>query len=503
MRAPALVASSVAGLAAALTASGLLLAGCTSEDDTPPSPSPVPSPTVSAGPTQSPTQSPTPSTDVREEAARGVSDPVEDRNYPAVGDPGVDALRYDLRLTWDPGTRTLEGVETIDLRATEDADHLQLDLAHPLQVDRLLLDGRPATYHHRGKDLVVDADVVRDERYSLVLTYAGKPRPVRAPVQRSDFDTTGWTVTDDGGSWTMQEPFGAYTWYAVNDQPSDKALYDLTLRVPAPFVGVANGQLLERSTSGGDTITRWQLDRPASSYLITVAFGDFVMTEDTAESGMPITYWTPRGRPDLVRRLEYTPEALAWVEDRLGPYPFRTLGIVVVDSLSGMETQTMITLGDTRYATSPEVLVHEIAHQWYGDLVTPVDWRDVWMNEGMATYVQGVWMAESQGEPVSAILDSWAVIEARERAAAGPPAAYELDAFGSSNVYYGPALMWDDLRQQLGDQAFWRLAAAWPDVHADGNADYDDITSWWSEQTGEDLSGFFDAWLLGDTTPPR
>ncbi len=490
----------VAFLTSALTCAALL-AGCTSEDDTPPAPTPAPSP-ATGSPSTSPTSSASgPSDAATGDAAEGYSTPVEDRNYPDVGDPGVDALHYDLDLTWQPATRTLEGVETLDLRATEDADHLQLDLARPLEVEKVLLDGAPAVHRHRGKDLVVEADVATDELHTLVITYAGRPRPVPAPVQRSDFDSTGWTVTDDGATWTMQEPYGAYTWYAVNDQPSDKALYDFTLRVPAPFVGVANGALLERSRADGDTVTRWRLDSPASSYLITVAFDDFTMTEDTAKSGIPLTYWTPRGRPDLLRRVQRTPEALDWVEQHLGPYPFDTLGIVVVDSQSGMETQTMITLGDTAYATSPEVLVHEIAHQWYGDEVTPIDWRDVWMNEGMATFVQGVWTAESQGEPVSAVMDRWAELEPRLRAEAGPPAAYDPDAFGSSNVYYGPALMWDDLRQRLGDAEFWRLAAAWPRAYAEGNADYNKITTWWTEHSGEDLTAFFAAWLLGETTP--
>lgn len=477
--------------AAALVVAALLVTACTSEEDQPPRPSPQSSPTPTAG------------QGAATDAAAGVSTPVEDRVYPRVGDPGVDALHYDLRLTWDPQARTLDGVETIELRTTVAADRLRLDLAAPLEVRRLTLDGHETGFAHRGKDLVVDATVQPDERHTLTLRYSGKPRPVPAPVQRSDFSETGWTVTRDGGSWTMQEPYGAYSWYAVNDQPSDKALYDFTLRVPAPFVGVANGELLDREQAGGDTVTRWRLDEPASSYLVTVAFGDLTMTTDESKSGVPISYWTPSDRPDLLARVRRTPEALAWVEDRLGPYPFATLGILVVDSESGMETQTMITLGDTHYATSAEVLVHEITHQWYGDQVTPVDWRDVWMNEGMATYVQGVWAAEDRGVPVSAVMDSWARLEPGYRAEAGPPAAFHADSFGSSNVYYGPALMWDELRRRIGDEEFWALVRAWPAAHDNGNADYDDITSWWSEQTGEDLSGFFGSWLLGEETPER
>ena len=479
---------------AAVLAGALLLGACTSDTDQPNgSPSPAPSPSTSTSASSTPSEG----TDT------GLSTPVEDRVYPDVGDPGVDALHYDLTLTWAPDSRTLTGHEEVRLRAAEDADHLQLDLAADLTVDRVTVDEADADFSHDGKDLVVSHDVREDQVYAVVIDYRGTPQPVPAPTQRNDFDTTGWTTMPDGDVWTMQEPYGAYSWYAVNDQPSDKALYDVTITVPAPMVGVANGRLLSRRERDGDTVTRWRLDEPASSYLVTVAIGDLTETKDRSASGVPMSYWTPRDQPGLVDRLRRAPAGLAWLEERLGRFPFDSLGFLIVDSESGMETQTLITLGDTSYATSPEVLVHEMAHQWYGDEVTPTDWRDVWMNEGMAMYLQAVWTAEQQGKPLEATMDEWASYDAELRRQAGPPADYHPDSFGATNVYYIPAVMWDELRKRVGDDEFWRLVRAWPAAHAYGNADYDDITSWWSDQTGKDLSGFFHDWLLGDTMPVR
>src|SRR5690606_396723 len=109
-----------------------------------------------------------------------------------------------------------------------------------------------------------------------------------------------------------------------------------------------------------------------------------------------------------------------WLEQHLGPYPFDSFGIVVVDGESGMETQTMVTLGDTEYSLSAAVVVHEAAHQWYGDTVTPADWSDVWMNEGMAMYLQGMWEAEQAGRPVTDVLDTWATYEKQLRRTSGP-----------------------------------------------------------------------------------
>ncbi|MEP9363212.1 M1 family metallopeptidase [Nocardioides sp. CN2-186] len=468
----------------------LLLAGCTSTSDEP-EPSPTAGSPVSASST--PTSAP----------AAAADDPVEDRVYPDVGDPGVDALRYHLDLAWGPESQTLTATETMTFRATSDADQFQLDLGAPLEVGDLTVDGDRTAFDHDGKDLVVHQQVREDERYTVRIGYSGTPQPVHAPSERSDIEDLGWTVAKSGQVWTMQEPYGAYTWYAVNDQPSDKALYSFRITSVPPAVGVANGTLLSRTEKDGATVTRWRLSDPASSYLVTIAIGDFTMTRDHAASDLPMTYWTPTGRPDLVARMRKAPAAVDWLESKLGPFPFDSLGYLVVDSKSGMETQTMITLGDTRYATSPAVLVHEAAHQWYGDEVTPTDWRDVWMNEGMATYLQGVWTAEATHQSLDAMVDEWAAYDDQLRSQDGPPADYRPESFGGGNVYYIPAVMWDELRKRIGDDEFWRLVREWPASHAYGNAGYDDITAWWSEQTGEDLTGFFDDWLMSDTTPDR
>lgn len=475
-----------AALAAALTA-GLLLTGCTSDTDEPdPEPSAAPPPSPATG-------------SDRPVVGRGESEPVEDSVYPHVGDPGVDALHYDLDLTWD--RETLVGRETVQVRATEDADHLQLDLSDTLSVREVTVDGQQVEFDHEGKDLVIAHDVVADERYELRIAYDGAPRPTPAPTQRDDFDTTGWTTTSDGEVWTMQEPYGAFTWYAVNDQPSDKALYSFTITAPAPWVGIANGELRSQRTTGDTTVSRWELSEPASSYLVTIAIGDYVRKRYRAQSGIPVTTWTPRDQPRFAERMAYLPEALDWMEYRLGPYPFDSLGVVVVDSLSGMETQTMITLGDTTYATGPEVLVHEVAHHWWGDQVTPRDWADMWMNEGMATYLQAWWTEEAGGDALESTVAAWVDMDQQLREDYGPPADYDPTAFGSSNVYISAALMWHELRLRLGDETFWRLASGWPASRDNGNADYDEITAWWSAESGEDLSGFFDDWLLGESTP--
>ena len=180
---------------------------------------------------------------------------------------------------------------------------------------------------------MVTAPVEKDRRYVLVVRYSGTPRPTAAPTTRSDFSTNGWTDDEDGEVWTMQEPHGAFTWYPVNDQPADKALYDFTITVPSPWTGVANGELVEQTDARRQHTHRWHLGSPASSYLVTIAIGDYTRTSNTSESGLEISYWVPTRPARAGGRLEAAAEELGWLEEMLGPYPFDTLGFLLVTSL--------------------------------------------------------------------------------------------------------------------------------------------------------------------------
>jgi aminopeptidase N len=489
-------------LLAVAAAGALLLAGCSDDEPIRSGGSNVPTDddTASESPVEPPSPSPDPPV---ENLDLALSEPQEDSLYPEVGDPGVDALHYDLALGWSPDTDTLQGTETLTFRSTETDDDFQLDFSEALEIEDVSLDGQSVDYSYTGKDLVVSAAVREDQRYELRIEYAGTPEPVDVPVQRSDFSQTGFTIDDEHQVWTMQEPWGAYSWFAVNDHPSDKALYDFTLSVPAPWMGIANGDLVSTETEDDVTVTRWHLAEPAASYLTTLAFGDYELTELSGPRDIPIRIFTPRSSPEALDGPNTAPAAMEWLERYLGPYPFDTFGIVVVDSASGMETQTMVTLGNTDYTLSREVVVHELAHQWYGDTVTPDDWRDLWMNEGMATYLQGMWQAEDTGISVDDQMDDWAAFEDDERELAGPPGDYDIDNWGSGNVYYSGALMWHELRQMVGDTVFFKAVRAWPEAQENRSSNREALERFFEKRTGEELSAFFDAWLLGEQTPPR
>ena len=437
--------------------------------------------------------------------ATAVNRPVRDNMFPGKGDTVVDALHYDLHLRWHRATRTLVASEVLRFRAARSARRFNLDLASTLRVTRVSLDGRSVRVSRRGDHKIVFHRAVhRGSRHTLRLSYRGRPVPtwLRSTRVGGERMPLGWMTNDRGEAYTAQdEPFGAFTWYAVNDQPSDKALYDFHIVAPKHWVGVANGVLLSRTKRHSRTVTHWHLSTPASSYLTTVGIGPYKETVDRRVKGLPITYWTPRSEPWTLRKVRYAAKAVTWLQRRVGRFPFPSLGILVAPE-GGMETQTMITLGRDKYTLSKDTIVHEIAHQWFGDEVSPLRWHDGWLNEGWATYLaEATWSSHGSKRLLKYTLRFWDMLAPILRRVGGPPARpHKYSAF-DSNIYYIPALMWDLVRRKVGDRVFWRTAAAWPRAHRFGSANYASAVRWWSRRTGHDLEPLFHRWLLGRKQP--
>jgi hypothetical protein len=260
------------------------------------------------------------------------------------------------------------------------------------------------------------------------------------------------------------ETYGAFTWYPSSDQPSDEALYDISVTVPAGWAGAANGTFTGATDAGGGRRRyAFHAAEPIASYLVTVAVDHLQRIEDPGPHGLPVAYWVrPQDATAMLPTLRRTPRLLAWLEERLGRYPFASAGVVIVQGSSGMETQTMITLGPIAGPGAVPVLLHELAHHWFGDAVTPSTWQDVWLNEGFATYLQMLYTVDQLGADADATLREWRAQDTQLREEAGPPGRYRPDRFAARNVYLGPALMLHDLRGRLGDRCSSRWSTTGP-----------------------------------------
>ena len=321
--------------------------------------------------------------------------------------------------------------------------------------------------------------------------------PEAAPADIARFDPKaglGWRTGRPGEVFTFQEPYGAWSWYPSNDHPSDEAFYDASIATTAGTVAVFNGQQVGAPiTSRGVTTSRWHLDTPAATYLSTLAIGAYHEYTAQTPSGMTLSFWLlkrdktylPQLRKEAVRSYE-------WLVDHAGPYPFSSLGFVVVGGDDAMETQTMITLSRGIFSRPDSVIEHELAHQWFGDSVSPVDWKGLWINEGWAMYMQQWYESDLGLYEYAGGIDQWRPYDNQSRQTAGPPGNYDPAYFGDLNAYLGPAMMLDKIRQRIGDDAFGEFVKAWAADHAGQNVDRDDFTAWANDQTGVDLTSLID-----------
>lgn len=429
---------------------------------------------------------------------------VGDRLFPDAGNGGYDVAHYGLDLSYDPGSGRLRGTADISATATERLVRFDLDLAG-LHVDRVTVGGRAARISRDGAELVVRpaAPLARGARFETTVTYHGVPRT----LTDADGSHEGWFRTDDGAL-ALGEPIGSMAWFPGNHHPSDKAAYDITVSVPAALTAVSNGELVAERAAAERRTFHWREARPMASYLATVAIGHFDVSRSRTPAGLPLlTAVDPRSGDAASRAaLRRIPEILAWESGLFGPYPFASAGAIVDHMPDGrvgyaLETQTRpVFPGDgPPPAVDLSTLVHELAHQWFGDSVTPSAWQDMWLNEGFATYVQWLW-AQHEGGPT--VAQSAAAAFADPANLAFPPASPPaVAAVSAPPVYGGGALVLYELRRALGERVQLRLLKDWATTHRYGNASTADFTAFCARYTSRDLRPLFDTWLYGRKRP--
>jgi len=440
----------------------------------------------------------------------GAGDPL----FPGLGNGGYDIDHYDLDLTWAPATRLLSGTATLTATATRELATFDLDLTG-MVVDQVTVNKRPARFGRQRAEIVIaPAQRIADKaRFTVAVTYHGQPSAVPYEGGRST-DVLGWQATARS-TFTSQEPYGAHGWYPCSDHPSDKASYTIHVKAPSALTVIANGKRTERRVAGG--ITRWTYDAPAplASYLVTLAIGTYTVRIESGPRGLPLTYaYFPADAAKVLPLLRKSPRQISYFESLFGPYPFASYGVLVTDVADDqtMETQTMVTMGrglatDTSRSYpkgfGESVLAHELAHQWFGDAVTPARWTDIWLNEGWAQYAQALYEVNVLGQSLSVKLLQYRQNDKRTRAGLGPPGRPAAGTLSGSQVYYGPALMLHGLRGQMGDKAFFAMAQAWVHDNIGTSRTRADFTAYVRKYAGRDLSGYMAGWLDSKSQPAR
>lgn len=435
-----------------------------------------------------------------------------DRLFPHLGNPGYDVASYDLSFTY-PGSNSkpLQAVTTIDAWTTEALDRVNLDFSHG-EVHSVELDGEPAAFTTAGEDLVVTPEDPLPSGSWLRITVRHTSDPM--PAKNRD---GGWVRTADGLAMANQAD-AAHLVFPGNDHPSDKAMFTIRVTAPNGYTAVANGLPTDVDRSRAATTWTYRTQHPMATELAQVSVGRSTVVRRTGPHGLPVRDVVPtRDRERLEPWLAKTPDQISWMEGKVGRYPFETYGVLMADVDTGFELETQtLSLFELDLFTEPaypawyveSIMVHELAHQWFGDSVSPRTWSDLWLNEGHATWYEALYAEEKADRPLQARMKAAYGASDRWRAAGGPPAAPKVPEAGQKigifrpNVYDGAALILYALRQEIGRPAFERLERAWVARHQDGVATTDDFVALASEMSGRDLRGFLHPWLYGEKTPP-
>ncbi|MFJ6605961.1 M1 family metallopeptidase [Streptomyces lydicus] len=441
-------------------------------------------------------------------AAQGLGD----RLFPTLGNTGYDVTSYDVTLDYSGhNDRPMNVTTVITAQATTELDHLNLDFARG-SVRAATIGGLPAKYEQHGEDLVLTPSfhVSRGQELKISVQHTSDPRGA------SD---GGWIRTADGLAMANQAD-AAHRVFPCNDHPSDKAFFTFHLTAPQQLTAVANGLPVGGARRAATRTWTYRTAHPMATELAQISIGKSSVLFQHGPHGLPVRDVVPSAdRRALAKWLAKTPEQIAWMERKVGPYPFEAYGVLIANARTGFELETQtLSLFEKAMFTSEHlpawyvesVMVHELSHQWFGDSVSPRRWSDVWLNEAHATWYEALY-AQEKG-------DSRASLDARMRhayeqsdgwrAEGGPPAAPKTPSPGQKIsifrpvVYDGSALVLYALRQKIGPAAFDRLEREWVTHHRDGVADTADFVALASKASGQDLTGFFQAWLFGQRTPP-
>jgi aminopeptidase N len=417
--------------------------------------------------------------------------------FPHSGNRGYDVTHYDVGLSYQPHSGLLQGNATIEANAQRSLGRLSFDLAG-MKVTGVTVDGARARFSRGGDKLrVVPAErLPAKQPFTAVVDYQGTPRT----ITDSAGPTEGWIRTDDGAI-GIGEPVGTPVWMPCNDTLTDKASFTFHITVPARLKGVANGRLLGVGRDRSSKTFEWSEAQPMAPYLATIDIGRGKLVRSEIE-GIPA--WTmvdPRLAKTAKVALRPLPGIVRFLSGLFGPYPFDALGASVdLTERFALEAQTRPIFG---LVPHQGVLVHELAHQWFGDSVGLRRWPDIWLNEGFATWTQWYYAERHGGVSVRRLFRLISHEPAREKALWEPPPGRPGDPeeLFADSVYVRGGMTLEALRIKIGTAELLEVLRRWTTEHRYGNAGTNQFIALSEEVSRQRLGPLFDRWLYKPGKP--
>ncbi len=415
-----------------------------------------------------------------------------------------DALHYDLRLQVTPVSvpnnlnidgemiihfmPEITGLDTVDL-------HL-----HGLNVTEVQLDGVNCNYSRDGDMMYVALPGPHNpgEELDLYIHYSGTPEITNLITPTGIFYSSSTMI------YTMNDPFGARNWMPCWDEPWDKATVQLKLVVPTDFEVVANGDHLGTINMGAYRMWVYDMTEPITTYLISFCASDYETFEQTAGSVAIKHYVYPQHLAAAQYDFGRVPEAIEAYAGYFGPYPFSTYGYAEAPMFGGggaMEHQTIVTFGNlliTGNRAYEDIVVHELGHMWFGDAVSYIDWPEMWLSEGFATYSEALWHQhlDSLAGYHQYMLSIQSTYYGWENPS-NPLPIYDppWNIIWSPLTYEKAASVLHMLRYHVGYVDFFDILHTYVSTYQYGNASTTDLMNVVEGVTGDDYGWFFNQWI--------
>lgn len=447
---------------------------------------------------------------------------IGDSLFRGIGNGGYDVKHYDVALAFNADA-SITATTVVSATATQALSSFSLDF-EGLTVSSVLVNGTPAAFTRTSdpsissyKLIVTPATTVTGD-FTVAVAYSGTPVTHVDP----DGSSEGWVSTSDGAT-ALGQPVGTMTWLPGNNTPADKATYDITIDAPTTIDGVSaaavsNGELVAKTPSGDGTRTswHWKQTRPMATELAMISIGKYLVYESDialATSGRTVHEWTfvdpaisTANQATVQTRRGQLPEILNWLESKYGAYPGGSTGFVVDVTTLGYALETQDRPYFERSVNSQNTFIHEFAHQWFGDSVTPADWNSIWLNEGPATFIPTLYAQEhgTDATPTTAstYFGTWSSTAASSSRWGIPPAAMTdpADLF-DWQVYTRGAMTLEALRQSIGQAPFDAVMKTWAQRYAGQSKTTEDFIALAEELSGRDLGAFFQDWVYDADKP--